>query len=96
VEDLRGTDPQLRQSEGRRRCAFGIRPTLGRPLVDFAKASSIANLKELRPRQTTIRVLFVFGPWRSAILLSAGDEASQWKVWYERAIRKPGNCTRSN
>ena len=34
----------------------------------------------------TIRVLFVFDPWRSAILLIAGDKAGQWKAWYERAI----------
>lgn len=61
-------------------------PTLGRPLVDTLVGSKLANLKELRPRQTTIRVLFVFDPWRSAILLVAGDKAGQWKTWYERAI----------
>ena len=61
-------------------------PTLGRPLVDTLKTSAIANLKELRPRQTTIRVLFVFDPWRLAILLIAGDKAGQWRAWYERAI----------
>jgi hypothetical protein len=31
-------------------------------------------------------VLFVFDPWRSAILLIAGDKAGQWKTWYDRAI----------
>jgi hypothetical protein len=61
-------------------------PTLGRPLVDTLTGSRIANLKELRPRQTTIRVLFVFDPWRSAILLIAGGKAGQWKRWYDRAI----------
>jgi hypothetical protein len=44
-------------------------PTLGRPLVDTLSGSKLANLKELRPRQTMIRILFVFDPWRSAILL---------------------------
>jgi DNA-binding XRE family transcriptional regulator len=44
-------------------------PTLGRPLVDTLAGSTLANLKELRPRQTNVRVLFVFDPWRSAILL---------------------------
>ena len=39
-------------------------PTLGRPLVDTLTGSKIANLKELRPRQTMIRLLFVFDPWR--------------------------------
>ena len=45
--------------------------------------------KELRPAsrgRSEIRILFVFDPWRSAILLVAGDEARQWNRWYERAI----------
>lgn len=42
-------------------------PTLGRPLVDTLVGSKLSNLKELRPRATYIRVLFVFDPWRSAI-----------------------------
>jgi hypothetical protein len=81
-----GTIPKpLRKSKLLSTCSeYG--PTLGRPLVDTLTASKIANLKELRPRQTTIRVLFVFDPWRSAILLVAGDKAGQWKTWYERAI----------
>ena len=33
-----------------------------------------------------MRILFVFDPWRSAILLVAGDKAGQWKTWYEHAI----------
>ena len=87
MEDLRRSDPQ---AAGKVEAAVDVLseygPTLGRPLVDTLKASAIANLKELRPRQTTIRVLFVFDPWRSAILLIAGDKAGQWKAWYERAI----------
>ncbi len=39
-----------------------------------------------RPRQTMIRLLFVFDPWRSAILLTGGDKSGQWQTWYERAI----------
>ncbi|MEU7913231.1 type II toxin-antitoxin system RelE/ParE family toxin [Microbispora bryophytorum] len=46
--------------------------------------SSIQNLKELRPG--TVRILFAFDPWRSSILLVAGDKAGQWKSWYEEAI----------
>jgi hypothetical protein len=30
--------------------------------------------------------LFVFDPWRSAILLVAGDTASNWSGWYRQAI----------
>lgn len=33
-----------------------------------------------------MRILFVFDPWRSSILLVAGDKAGQWSSWYERAI----------
>jgi hypothetical protein len=41
---------------------------------------------QLRPRQTNIRVLFVFDPWRSAILLVAGDKTGQWHKWDEGAV----------
>jgi hypothetical protein len=30
--------------------------------------------------------LFVFDPWRSSILLVAGDKSGQWHSWYEDAI----------
>ena len=87
MEDLGRSDPQSAEKvEAAVDVLSEYGPTLGRPLVDTLKASAIANLKELRPRQTTIRVLFVFDPWRSAILLIAGDKAGQWKTWYERAI----------
>jgi hypothetical protein len=59
-------------------------PGLGRPLVDTIHGSTIANLKELRPG--TVRILFVFDPWRSSILLVAGDKAGQWAAWYREAI----------
>jgi hypothetical protein len=87
MADLRRTDPV---AADRVEAAVDVLsehgPTLGRPLVDTLTGSKIANMKELRPRQTMIRVLFVFDPWRSAILLTAGDKTGQWTVWYERAI----------
>jgi hypothetical protein len=49
-------------------------PTLGRPVVDRVKGSNLHNLKELRPRSTSIRILFVFDPMREAVLLVAGDK----------------------
>ena len=64
-------------------------PVLGRPLVDTITGSRIKNLKELRPGSSgasEIRILFVFDPWRSAILLVAGDKAARWKRWYAEAI----------
>jgi hypothetical protein len=66
-----------------------VGPNLGRPLVDRIKGSSLHNLKELRPGSTgptELRVLFVFDPWRSAILLVGGDKAGNWKAWYDEAI----------
>jgi hypothetical protein len=59
-------------------------PGLGRPLVDTIAGSKIPNLKELRPG--TVRILFVFDPWRSSILLVAGDKAGRWESWYRQAI----------
>lgn len=64
-------------------------PNLGRPLVDRIKGSSIHNLKELRPGSsggTEMRILFAFDPWRSSVLLVAGDKSSRWADWYRRAI----------
>jgi hypothetical protein len=66
-----------------------IGPGLGRPLVDTLQGSSIANLKELRPRSgrdVAIRVLFVFDPWSQAVLLVAGNKAGDWTRWYRTAI----------
>jgi hypothetical protein len=41
-------------------------------------------MKELRPG--TVRILFAFDPWRSSILLAAGNKADQWNTWYRDAI----------
>lgn len=64
-------------------------PAEGRPLVDSITASRIANMKELRPPssgRSEIRILLVFDPWRSAVLLVAGDKSGQWNKWYRDAI----------
>lgn len=64
-------------------------PSEGRPLVDTVAGSQLTNLKELRPPsagRSEIRILFVFDPWRSAIMLIAGDKAGQWNRWYRDAI----------
>jgi hypothetical protein len=64
-------------------------PMLGRPLVDRIRGSALANLKELRPPssgRTELRILFCFDPWRSAILLVAGDKSGRWSRWYENAV----------
>jgi hypothetical protein len=59
---------------------------------------AIANLKELRPGsrgRSEVRILFVFDPWRSAILLVAGDKAGSWNKWYARMIPVPSSSARS-
>jgi hypothetical protein len=64
-------------------------PAEGRPLVDSITASRVANMKELRPPsagRSEIRILLVFDPWRSAVLLVAGDKSGQWDRWYREAI----------
>ena len=46
-------------------------------------------MKELRPPsagRTELRILFVFDPWRSAVLLVAGDKSGRWDKWYRMAI----------
>ena len=53
-------------------------------MVDTLQHSSIANLKELRPG--TVRILFAFDPWRSSILLVAGDKSGRWHDWYAEAV----------
>ncbi|TDC21154.1 addiction module toxin RelE [Streptomyces sp. 8K308] len=64
-------------------------PGLGRPLVDRLQGSQVHNLKELRPGsagRSEIRILFVFDPWRCAILLVGGDKSGNWSDWYRQAI----------
>lgn len=64
-------------------------PTLGRPLVDRVKGSTLHNLKELRPGSrghSEVRILFAFDPWRSAILLTAGNKNHAWKSWYRENV----------
>ena len=61
-------------------------PALGRPFVDTIHRSRHANMKELRPQSSQIRVLFVFDPRRTAILLIGGDKTNRWNEWYARMI----------
>ncbi len=64
-------------------------PSLGRPLVDRLKGSTIHHLKELRPGsrgRSEIRIIFAFDPARSALLLLGGDKAGNWQRWYRDNI----------
>ncbi|WP_281245882.1 type II toxin-antitoxin system RelE/ParE family toxin [Pseudonocardia oroxyli] len=33
-----------------------------------------------------VRILFAFDPWRSSVLLVAGDKSGRWAEWYRQAI----------
>jgi hypothetical protein len=73
-------------------------PTLGRPLVDTITGSKIKNLKELRPGSSgtsEVRILFVFDPWRSAILLVAGTSPASGTGGTPRRSHAPSNSMRS-
>ncbi|MFD4582668.1 type II toxin-antitoxin system RelE/ParE family toxin [Streptomyces sp. NPDC058434] len=57
--------------------------------MDRIRGSVLHNLKELRPGsagRTEVRILFMFDPWRSSVLLIAGDKSGDWNAWYTRAI----------
>jgi len=57
-----------------------------RPFADTVKGSRYANMKELRPPASTIRVLFVFDPRRIAVLLVGGDKEGRWDSFYDEII----------
>ncbi|WP_336794117.1 type II toxin-antitoxin system RelE/ParE family toxin [Gordonia malaquae] len=63
-------------------------PSLGRPFVDLVKGGKYKNLKELRPRGSNIRILFIFDPTQTAVLLVAGDKHGQWNNWYKGAMKE--------
>jgi hypothetical protein len=98
LPDQRGRRP--RESPGHRRQerrpgrrrnlrAEPLGPALGRPLAGTITGSKIKSLKELHPGSSgtsEIRILSVSGPWRSAILLAAGDKSGKWNRWYAEAI----------
>ena len=58
---------------------------LGRPHADTVDGSRHANMKELRPSGSAIRVFFAFDPRRMAILLIGGDKSGDPK-FYRRVI----------
>ena len=62
-------------------------PRLGRPYVDTVKGSSFPNMKELRIqyRGDPWRVLFIFAPDRTAVLLVGGNKRGD-KRWYNKFL----------
>lgn len=72
-----------------RRFAHSARTDFGRPESALYGQSCKSERRELRPAsagRSELLILFAFDPWRSAILLVAGDKAGNWKQWYRQAI----------
>jgi hypothetical protein len=71
-------------------------PAEGRPLVDTITASRIANMKKLRPPsagRSEIRILLVFDPWRSVILLWPGTSPGGGTSGTGQRSPAPSSCT---
>jgi hypothetical protein len=67
------------------------RPILGEIVLepDYREFVSVFgnHLREIRPLGTDVRILCMFGPDRTLVLLYAGDKVGQWNRWYRTAIR---------
>ncbi|MEV0038143.1 type II toxin-antitoxin system RelE/ParE family toxin [Streptomyces sp. NPDC050804] len=86
---LRKNDRDTARLVGQAIQAFVEEGPEGRPLVDRIKGSSLHDLKEVRSGSagaSEVRILFVFDPQRTAVLLVAGDKAGQWGEWYRRSV----------
>jgi hypothetical protein len=68
------------------------RPVLGEVSLEPDHREYIAvfgnRLREIRPLGTDVRILCIFGPDRTLVLLYAGDKAGEWKRWYATAIKE--------
>jgi hypothetical protein len=62
-------------------------PTLSRPHADVIHGSRYQNLKELRAQHNgrPYRVLFIFDPKRTGVLLIGGDKTGDNR-WYEEYV----------
>ena len=63
-------------------------PGLPRPWADTIKGSRYNNMKELRiqSRGDPLRVFFAFDPYRTGILLCAGNKVGNEKRFYKQMI----------
>jgi len=73
-------------------------PLLRRPYVGEIKTSAFApRMKELvcEAGGDSLRVLFIFDPRRTAILLLGGNKTGRWNEWYRPPFHPPTNSTES-
>lgn len=70
-------------------------PSLSRPHADVIHGSTFPNLKELRAQHNghPYRVLFIFDPKRTGVLLIGGDKTGNDR-WYEEYVPKAENIYR--
>lgn len=83
------TDTQLYDLDQRVALLQERGPALRRPVVGEIVGSAFdPQMKELvcDSDGAHIRVMFMFDPRRTAILLIAGDKTGQWKAWYRKMI----------
>lgn len=66
------------------------RPVLGEIVLepDYREFIPVFGhrLREIRPLGTYVRILCIFSPDRTLVLLFAGDKEGDWNGWYRRAI----------
>lgn len=63
-------------------------PGLPRPYADTLQGSRYRNMKELRiqSRGQPLRAFFAFDPWRTGVVLCAGNKAGNDKCFYDEMI----------
>ena len=64
-------------------------PALRRPTVgEISGSEHDPQMKELRADTATanLRILFIFDPRRTAILLVGGNKRGSWKRWYSETV----------
>jgi hypothetical protein len=68
-------------------------PELRRPYVgEILTSRHSPRMKELICNEEgALRVLFIFDPRRTAILLLGGDKSGLWDHWYETAVPEADN-----
>ncbi|MGW8994582.1 type II toxin-antitoxin system RelE/ParE family toxin [Streptomyces zhihengii] len=65
----------------------GSRPRGAAPAVQaVSRACALRPEEPQELRPGTTRILFAFDPWRSSVLLVAGDKRDRWSEWYQEAI----------
>jgi len=68
-----------------------VGPGIRWPLTGHIASSRHKNMRELIVPYGNLRVLFVFDPRRTAILLMGGDKTDRWEEWYDENVPRADN-----